>query len=141
MPSKMFLKLDGVPGASTSPRHFGEIEITGWAFGTSQPKIAHDDAVKGNLEKNLRSDLNVTKAPDKTSQTLLNTCITGRVFSHAVMTIENVSEAGNLIRSVVFKLKTAVITSVTSGGGSLETITFNYEKAEIVHQAKAMSAE
>lgn len=36
MPKKMFLKLEGITGESQSPRHIGEIEISGFAWG--EPK-------------------------------------------------------------------------------------------------------
>ncbi|HEY8563749.1 MAG TPA: type VI secretion system tube protein Hcp [Pyrinomonadaceae bacterium] len=138
MAQKMFLKLDGVAGASVSSRHFGEIEISGWSFGGTQHKIVLG-AAQNKLNKNLKSDLTVTKKPDNASRILLDACLTERIFSEAVLTIENLSADGNLLRSIILRLRGVAVTSVTSG--SSEIITFSYEKAEIVHPAQALSAE
>jgi type VI secretion system secreted protein Hcp len=37
MPVQMFLKLDGIAGESTDPKHKGEIDIQGWSWGLSEP--------------------------------------------------------------------------------------------------------
>ena len=79
MPNKMFLKLAGVPGNSTSPRHFGEIEFIGWSFGGNQgQQTLALGAQQGGLGKNLLGDLTVSRIPDKSSQALMNALIAGK---------------------------------------------------------------
>lgn len=134
---KMFLKLDGVAGASTSPRHFGEIEITGWSFGDSffrQGTLALAEA-QGDLGKSA-SDLTVTKAPDKTSQILLEALLMDRKFAEAVITIEYLAESGSLRQSIVLRLKTVAVHSVSTSG-EIECVAFGFQRMEVVQKAEA----
>jgi type VI secretion system secreted protein Hcp len=133
----MFLKLDGLSGASTSPRHFGEIEISGWSWGGSQRQQtialgAEPDAAATNLV----NDLTVPKQIDKVSPSLMEACATGRKFPEAVMRFETVSESGNLMKSLPLKMKAVVITSVSSSIGA-ETVSFTFEKIEMAYARTA----
>lgn len=133
----MFLKLAGVPGNSTSPRHFGEIEIIGWSFGGNQgQQTLALGAQQGELGKNLLGDLTVSRIPDKSSQALMDALIAGKKFPEAVITIENISESGNLLRSMILKLKNVMITSFSSSNGS-EAINLSFEKVEVMHRINA----
>lgn len=137
MPSKTFLKLDGVPGDSKAPRHFGEIEISGWSWGGNQfQQTLAIGAAQGKLAKSMKSDLTVTKQPDRASQILIEAVVSGRTFAKAVLTIENVSASGSLLRSIITRLKTVAVTSAASSANS-ETVTFSFETVEIVYPETA----
>lgn len=132
MANKMFLKLDGVLGESTSPRHFGEIEITGWSWdGVQTLQATALGAPAGELAKNLKANLSVTKLRDKTSQVLENACLTGRKFDAAMVSVERVSERGDLQLYLAVGMTGIEIVSYSCGGNGIESVSLNFEKMEI----------
>jgi type VI secretion system secreted protein Hcp len=115
----MFLKLSGVRGESQNPRHYGEIEISSFSWGG---KYQHSSGGPG---KATISDLTFTKMRDKTSGVLMVASHSGQHFTEAVLTIEQLSEWGSMMRSIVFELKSILLDSV-SGDGETDTITLSF---------------
>lgn len=127
MPQKMFLKLDGVHGESKSPRHFGEIEISGFSWGDNQQA----SATNGGPGKAQINGLVFSKSPDKTSPLLWVACHTGQGFKEGILTLENISASGSLLRSVSFKFKPVLLDAVTTDENG-ETIKLNFESMKIM---------
>jgi len=126
MQRKYFLKLDGVRGESQSARHFGEIEILSFTWSNKHPQPTNVGRGKA-----LTSDLIFTKSQDKTSPLLWVACHTGQSFAQALLTTEDVSEQGSLVRSTIISLKSVMLESM-SGGERDETITLNFENLKVM---------
>jgi type VI secretion system secreted protein Hcp len=132
MANKMFLKLDGIAGESKAARHFGEIEITSWSWNEAKTLEATAlGAPAGELAKNLKTDLSVTKARDKSSDALEAACWNGRQFKEAVVTTEQFSESGDLRRSLAFQMTNVLIVSFAVNGNGAESVSLNFEKIEM----------
>lgn len=122
---KYFLKLDGVEGESKSPRHFGEIDLSGFTWGGNHP-----GGVGGGRGKASINDLTVLKQEDKTTPILWVACHSGQNFREGILTVEKISESGSLLRSVIIKLKSILIDSVIANG-DVETVALNFESKEL----------
>ena len=125
MAQKYFLKLDGVEGESNSPRHLGEIDIFAFSWGNK-----HQAGVGGGPEKASINDLSVAKKPDKASPVLWVAGHSGQYFREAVLTVEEISERGSLIRSTIAEMKSLNIESITRSEDQ-ESVTFNFEDIKI----------
>lgn len=134
MQKKMFLKLEGVQGESQNPRHVGEIEIFSMMWGGKKQPISASGAGPG---KALINDLTVSRPPDKTSPALWGAYLTTRNFAKVFLTIEEVSESGGLLRSVIFKLKSVLVDAISQEDSftfpeGQEIIALNFESAELI---------
>lgn len=127
MGQKMFLMLDGVRGESQNPRHYGEIEIVGFSWGGR-----HQHSAGGSGKASI-SDLSVTKRTDRTSPILMVACHRGQYFAKAVLTIEELSEWGSMLRSMVVELKSILIESVMADGNDHDSVTFKFADLKIKH--------
>lgn len=127
MQKKMFLKLAGIRGDSKSPRHFGEIELSSFAWNSKHQQIS--GVASGKVSIN---DLTVTKQPDKTSQMLWIAWTTAQNFSEGLFTIEDISESGSLFRAVIFKLTSVLINSVSTTENA-ETVALNFETLKLIN--------
>lgn len=135
MPNKMFLHLHGIKGESKAARHVGEIEILSWAWsGRQRGQMLALGAPQGELSMKLTDDLNVTKARDKTSQTLFEACAAGKKFIEATVTTELVRDDGKLLQALVFKLKDVLITSIAAN--TEDFITLSFENGRLVYRVK-----
>lgn len=128
MPQKMFLKLDGVRGQSTDPRHFGEIEIFGFTWGSKYMGTPGGGHGPGKAQIN---DLTIFKQPDKTSSVLAVACATGQHFPQGTLTVERVSESGSLLHAVRFKLESILIESMSANEAE-ERVALNVESKEVM---------
>jgi len=106
MPKRYYLKLDGVRGESQSPRHFEEIELTSFQWGMG----IHN--ANGGAGKAQVSDLRVTKEQDRSSPQLWAACTTGQPLGDGVVTIEDISDWGSLVRFVKFTMYDVMVESV-----------------------------
>jgi type VI protein secretion system component Hcp len=128
MLNKIFLKLDAVKGESKSPRHFGEIELSGLTWGNDHQ---HNESSGGG--KSLMNDLTITKKTDTTSPILKAAWTDGRNLGDGILTFEEIAAAGGLIRSAVFSLKSLLIEYVTLvGAGKEETLGLNFESVKVI---------
>ncbi|HVE58338.1 MAG TPA: type VI secretion system tube protein Hcp [Pyrinomonadaceae bacterium] len=105
---KVFLKLDGIKGESPIARHRGEIEVASFYWGGNQPSFSngagHGRAVMNNIT--------VIKQADKTSPVLRVASKSGRSFQ-GLLTLEDYSAQGNLVRSIIFELQSVYVDTVT----------------------------
>ena len=131
MASGMYLKIDGIKGASTAPRHLGEIEILSWSFSNLQffESGAAGD-LSGDLSTDLRHDFSFSKYSDAVTQALMEACIDGKKFGRAVLTMENLSPSGGVRRTSTFLMLNCTVTSVQTGGdsGRIDQIGLNCEQ-------------
>lgn len=122
----MFLKLDGLRGESYAPRHIGEIEISGFTWG--QPKgISVGSVAAGKASIN---DLTVFKPIDKTTPFLKVASANGQYFASGELTIEEVSERGSLLRTMIIKMKDIILMFVTTNGDT-DSIDINFANLEM----------
>ena len=127
MAQKYFLKLDGVEGESKSPRHLGEIDIFALSWGSRHQGAAGGGGGPGKASI---TDLYVAKKPDKASPILWTACESGQYFREAVLTVEEISEQGSLIRSTIAEMKSLNIESVTRSEDQ-ESVTLNFQDLKI----------
>jgi type VI secretion system secreted protein Hcp len=128
MQQRVFLKLDGVWGESKRPQHFGEIELTGFSWGGLHPSRVAFEEEQGTV---LIHDLTITKRSDRTSRFLLLACAMKQKFAIGRLTIEEVSESGNLVHSMILKLRHILINSITANTVR-ETVTLNFRRARLM---------
>lgn len=80
MSTQMYLQIDGIPGGSTNPRHFGEIEISGFTFGGSQKLMAVTQALSDYTEMTSPHDLTINKGADISSTRMQMAVVNGEPF-------------------------------------------------------------
>ena len=127
MAHKMFLKLEGVRGQSENPRHHGEIEIYAFSWGGDHPQVP------GGPGKASIKGLTISKRADRTSPILWVACHSGQYFKEAVLTVEEISEFGSMIRWTAMEMKSLNIESITSRGEEDESVTFKFDEVKMKH--------
>ena len=122
----MFLKIDALAGESQDPQHAKEMDILAWSWGA-----AHAPAVNGSITvgRPAFQGLTLTKYVDSASPGLLAHCASGEAFTHATLTMRNVSASS--VEFYHFDLTNVVVTSVSTGGSGgedrlTETITLTF---------------
>ena len=127
----MFLKLEGVWGESKNLRHLGEIEIFGFGWGnTTTPAQNGSGLSRSTLANNSGRDLTVFKKSDTLSPVLIQASTTGRNFAEAILTVEDLSDSGHLLRAVVLKMQSVYVTSTSSFRGE-DTVALNYQSIQM----------
>jgi type VI secretion system secreted protein Hcp len=111
----IFLKLDGIPGASADSKHQGEIEILSYSFGATNSATTTPGG-GGGTGKVVFQDLHVTKHVDKASPKLFLAVTQGKHIPTAALTVER-SRRGTPSYYVVV-MKDILITSYQSGGNT-----------------------
>jgi type VI protein secretion system component Hcp len=120
---KTFFKLNGVRGESKAPRHVDEMEIYSYTW------AVHNSPQGGiGRERASANDLTIYKRTDSTSSLLHLAAADGRVFTNGKLTLEKVSPSGGLLRSVVVKLESVVVTSFSMNNDG-DTIGINFQVA------------
>ena len=133
MSTAMFLRLHGIHGESRSPRHIGSIEISSFTWGNDRPAFG----LGGGPGKVSINDLTVFKPADRTSPVLRLAGSEGRHIRDGVLTVEEFSNLGCLVRSSVWKMNSIQIESVTSSGHAayghqiMDAVTLNFANYKI----------
>lgn len=122
----MFLKLDGVQGESKSPRHFGEIELLAFSWGGNHYPMS----VIGRRTAQI-NDMTFIKQKDKASGFLITANHRGQPFGDGVLTIEDVSPTGSLLRGVMFRLTSILVASISAREDE-ETVALTFGKVEMM---------
>lgn len=135
MNRSLFLKLDGVRGDSTKPRHFGSIELAGFTWGNERRSVPSSMAAPGSFRI---SDLTVFKLPDESSSVLRSASSSGQHFRDGSVTVEEFSRTGELVSTAVIKLESIMVEFVAAGGsnprtssGSTEAVALSFENYEL----------
>ena len=76
-----FLKIDGIPGESSDPKHKDEIVILSWSWGETRAMAA---VAVGGTGKVTMQDFHFSEAVDKASPKLMLACASGQHIKDAV---------------------------------------------------------
>lgn len=124
---QMFLKLDGVRGQSQAARHVGEMEITSFTWNI---RNEFGPGGGGGAGKAKINDMTVIKRSDQTSPVLKIASNNGQHFKSAVLTVEEVSPSGGLLRIEIIKMTDILLGFVTSDGET-DSVEINFDGLEI----------
>lgn len=127
MNEKKFLKLKSIKGGSKSPRHTGSIEIESFTINGRHHAAVGSGSAGHRATIN---DLTIVKAPDISSKLLWIACHSGENLGDGVLTIEQVSETGGLLKAMIFTLKSIYIHAV-SAAEEFEMLELNVQKLEM----------
>lgn len=120
MAIEYFLKLDGITGEAAASKHSGEIEVSSWSWGASNPASMHGTGLSAG--KVSFSDLTLTKPTDKATAKLLELCCTGKHITKGILTCCKSTGDKNPADYLTIKLEEIAITSVQHGGSSGDDI-------------------
>ena len=131
----MYMKIEGVLGESIDPvgGHNDEIDVLAWSWGMTQ------SGGGGGAGKVSIQDLTITKFIDRSSTDFWEFleegegCSTCGGFGEVILTVRN---AGDPVDYLVITLKNVRVTSVSTGGSSVddritETIILNFSEIEM----------
>jgi type VI secretion system secreted protein Hcp len=130
----IYLKLDGIPGDSQSQAAEGQIDVSSFSFGVTNPASGPG---KGASRPTF-SDLQVSKRVDSASPQLLAAAASGRTIPTGVLTVVSAGEGTRTNYSLC--LSGLRVTSDQTGGSDTlqETVGFAYGSiVEIVHSFDA----
>lgn len=128
-----YLKIDGVPGASTSKKDY--IDVMSFSFGASmQHVIGHASAGgESRVGRANLSDLTIMKALDKTSPLLFENCVTGKIIKKVDLVYDKpVGDKQDDYYKI--SMENVLITSVQNSGSSenpTESISFAFDKIKV----------
>lgn len=135
-PFQGFLKIAGVQGVSTNPKHTGEIEILSFHQGVSQAITGTVSSV-GNIagQRATFDALTITKRLDKASPLLAQNCAEGKVYPSAVLAF---SQPGGAMETFMeITLTNALVSSIHQGGSvngaddaPVEEVGFSFTKID-----------
>jgi hypothetical protein len=104
-----FLKLESLRGLSFAPRHIGDFEVTPYyTFG--------DETLVGRKTNGYASrwtHLRVYKRNDTDNMQLRLAWTKEQIFRTGELVIEEVSEAGHLLKTTAFKMRKIIIEKIT----------------------------
>lgn len=122
MASDIFAKLGDIKGESIDSKHKDEIELQSISWGvTNAGSMAHGTG--GGEGKATFHDLSFVHSVDKASPVLLTTCATGAHLKEATITHRKSGKGQQ--EYLVIKMNDVIITGVTHGGSSADSITEN----------------
>lgn len=125
----VFLKIDGLPGESTSPDHDGWIDVWDNLYGQSMPEDESKSAGVAGMEQAIPGFLTITKQVDGTSPKLAEFMAKGRVIPS--MILEAQRKDGRPGR-VITTMKNAKIVSLTaSADRRSEKVKFSYQSYRV----------
>lgn len=129
-----FLKIDGIPGESTDSKHKDWIEVLHFNSGMRQPASSTKSSSGGaGAERVDIEDFTISKLMDKASPKIYEACCKGTHIKQ--VTVEMCRAGGDKVKYMEVKMEEAIVSSVTSTGGSqggdafpTETVSFNFGK-------------
>ena len=132
-----FLKLEGLRGPSNDPRHIGDIPINYYSFADQPIDWPGHAGLSGvprrKIATNPMRDLSyvlIEKGVDETTTPLRMAWTTGRKFATGELVIERVNNAGQLIKTTTFKMRSIVV-EAWSNLGHRDTIGLQFESMSI----------
>jgi type VI protein secretion system component Hcp len=127
---KVFLKLDAVKGESQNARQIGEIEVSSFYWGGNQPSRAAGT----QHGRGAANNITVIKRADKTSPMLRAALQNGRSFQ-GLLTLEDYTAQGSLVRSIVFELESVFVDSVIAIEAG-EVLALNFRRVKLQRSTK-----
>lgn len=125
MDDKIFLKLDGIVGASKDEQHPYEIEIVSWSWGRGYQSLGLSEKYTPNAPKS--NTIQVSRVMDRASPTLYTYTATRRHIPNGQLTVRR---AGNPLEYLKIRFMDILITSVegSSQPASEESFTMAFAK-------------
>ena len=123
----LFLKLEGLHGPSYAPRHIGDFEVSTYTW-------SHEPIVKGGpngVAQETFNHLLVYKTTDTSSTSLRLAWTKERAFATGELIIEEVTAAGQLLRTTAFKMRSIVLHTMSSFRGE-DAIGLKFESMSVV---------
>ena len=130
----IFLKLDGIPGESTSKAFDKQIEVSSFQWG-----VSNGAAVGGRgASQPTADDIVITKTIDASSALLLGACLSGKVVKTGVFTFEKdrSTKAAAEVKFLQIKLTNVLVSSYDIGDASgannapTDRVSFSFQKIE-----------
>ena len=123
-----FLKLEGLRGPSSAPRHIGDIEVWTDHYTFSRQPINRAGPSDGR-------DFNhvlLQKSSDESTLPLRSAYSKDQVFPTGELVIEELSERGQLLRTTAFKMRSIVIDKLDILGHRV-TLALKFEDMTVAH--------
>ena len=144
MSADMFLKIEGVEGEAVDHKHGKEIDVLAWSWGMTQSGSMHIGG-GGGAGKVAVQDISVTKYVDKSTPNLIHTCMTGKHYPKATITVRKAGDKP--VEYMIITMEDVLITSISTGGSGgedrlTENVSLNFAKVKVEYtpQAKDGSA-
>lgn len=109
-----FLKIDGIPGESKDDKHKGEVEVHGFAFGSSNTGSSAMGGGAGAGKVQLH-ELSVSKYIDKSTPKLMEACTTGKHIPSVILSCRK--QGGSQQEYMKVTLSDVLISQVSIQGG------------------------
>jgi type VI secretion system secreted protein Hcp len=106
-----FLKIEGIEGESTDKTHPGEIEVSSFSWGVSNPTSIGSGGGGGGAGKAAVQDFHFGMATSKASPNLMLACATGRRSPSATLTLRR-----GTFEFVKIRLSDCIVSSYDLGG-------------------------
>jgi type VI secretion system secreted protein Hcp len=135
MAEQFMLRIDGIEGDSTVEGHEGAIDVVSWSWGVSHSG-GRPGGGGGGSGRPVFDDLNVAARIGRASPLLVESCVTGRHHTSAVLTglRDGGRELGEFLE---YEFGDVTITSVEHGdsedGPPAEEFSLAYRRFEIRH--------
>ena len=127
-----YLKIEGVTGESDDDKHPNEIVVSSWSWGANHSGSAQSQVGKGGGSgRVVVRDLQITKAMDKSSPVIAQSCASHKHFPTATLTSRVQGETP--LEYLVLTLSDVVISSYhvnghEGGGKPTENVTLSFGK-------------
>src|SRR5580765_8167047 len=111
-----FLKIEGIDGESTDDKHKGEIEISSFSWGVSNPGSFASGGGGGSGKVSFQ-DLHFTATTSKASPKLFLFCATGEHFKKATLTCRKAGgeSQGSRAEFLYVKMEDVLVSSYSLG--------------------------
>jgi type VI secretion system secreted protein Hcp len=134
-----FLKLNGVTGESQKAGHTGEIELSSFSWGASNPTtVGHGTGMAAG--KVALSDFSVMKVTDKASPTLFANCCSGKPIDKGYVFIQKATGGATGETYLQYDFTNIFTTSLQWSGSTggddspSESVSFAYEQVQITYK-------
>jgi type VI secretion system secreted protein Hcp len=140
---QIFLKPDGITGASTSSHGKDEIEVLSYNFGVSMPvthSVSEGQRTHGQAN---HQDFSVTKYVDMTTPIFLQHCCKGTIIKKMTLRQLRADVAGSdAVVLISIDMDDVLVTSVAVSGSDqpVESISFNYAKIQWTYHKQDKTA-
>lgn len=124
-----FLKLEGLRGSSSAPRHLGDFELGPYYTFSRQPARTAGPASVQDAEFN---HVLLQKNSDESTVPLRMAYSKDQVFPTGELIVEELSERGQLLRKTAFRMRSIVIDKLEILGHQV-TLALKFEDMTVAH--------
>ena len=101
-----FLKLEGLRGSSSAPRHLGDFEL--WPYYTFSRQPVRRAGASDVRDADFNHVL-LEKSSDESTMALRTAYSKDQVFPTGELVVEEISERGSLVRTTAYRMRSIVI--------------------------------